>query len=216
MHCNTLQHTATHCNTLQYTATHCITLHSAAPHCTTLYHTVPHCVTLYHTVQQCTTLKHTEFWEILVGSPRKKLRTCSMQDYWNALQHSATTATHCYTLQHTVQHSNASQDTVQHCNTAPLQHCNTATLQHHTVPPCTKLQHTATHSFLTIPESPRNGLQKCANFCNNSRIIEQHYFSSTLPVCCTIFTIYLYNISLQSIMVFSCSTIFLQHCLYNL
>ena len=123
-------------------------------------------------------------------------------------------------LQHIVTHCNTLCNTQTHrktlCNTATLHHCNTATLQHHTVPPCTKLQHTATHSFLTIPESPRNGLQKCANFCNNSRIIEQHYFSSTLPVCCTIFTIYLYNISLQSIMVFSCSTIFLQHCLYNL
>jgi len=60
------------------------------------------------------------------------------------LQHAATHATRCNTLQHAATHCNTLQHTATHCNT--LQHtatrCNT--LQH-TATHCNTLQHTATH-----------------------------------------------------------------------
>ena len=112
-------------------------------------------------------------------------------------------------LQHIVTHCNTLCNTQTHRNTL----CNTATLQYHTVPPCTKLQHTATHSFLTNPESPRNRWQKCANFCIiralfNSTIFPQHCLSAALFLQ-SIYTISPYNLSWYfCAALFFCSTVF--------
>jgi len=72
------------------------------------------------------------------------------------LQHTATHATHCNTLQHTATHCSTLQHTATHCNTLQhiATHCNT--LQH-TSTHCNTLQHTATHC---------NTLQHTATHCN--------------------------------------------------
>ena len=100
----TLQHTATHCNTLQHTATHCsITLQHAATH--------------YHVC-------------------------ASGMRYWYLFN---STATHCSTTlrQRTATHCNTLQYTLQR---VCLRHaCLVHILSSHTATHCNTLQHTATH-----------------------------------------------------------------------
>ena len=77
---------------------------------------------------------------------------------FDALQHIATTATHCNTLQHTAPHYKALQHTATQCNT--LQQCtrhaphctplNPPTLQHTTMH-CNTLQHNARHCTVQRP-----------------------------------------------------------------
>jgi len=103
--CNTLHHPATHCIprvqqqplqhsrihgiTLQYTATHCNTLHTFLELNGTHTAIVAHCNTLQqHTATRCNILQHTAI------------------HYTNTPQHTASTATHYSTQQHTATHRN--------------------------------------------------------------------------------------------------------------
>ena len=120
--CNTLQHPSTLCNTLQ----HC----SALQHTATPFNTVLNGVAGSATPFSTSTLQHST----LQHPPSTLCHSCSRCWARNALQH---TATHCNTLQHTLQHPstlchscsrcwarNALQRTATHCNTR-VTLCNT-------------------------------------------------------------------------------------------
>jgi len=109
-----LQHTATHCNTLQHTATHCNTLQHTTTHCNTLQHTsqvalnTPRATALYFKAF------HTCFWQKSPkygAAPRRDILRCFLSMLSLCEGCSATPATHCNTLQHTVTHCNALQYT---------------------------------------------------------------------------------------------------------
>jgi len=141
-HCNTLQHTATHYHTLQHknhrliyhlTATHTPPFHAPLSHCNTLQHTHQHLTYYHRTKTHCNTLQHT--------------------------------ATHCITLQRTATHCNTHTTTPLTTTRVPkiqrrivANRCQIAT--NHT-PPCTTLQHTATH--LQHSATPCNTLQHTYN-----------------------------------------------------
>jgi len=108
-HCNILQHTATHCNTLQHTATYCNTLQHTATHCT-LFIYISHDSTGPSDVG--TTYRAAQF--IMVLSSCLYTHTTLQR-----------TATHCNTLQHTLQHAATPSCLYRHTT---LQH--TATHQH--------------------------------------------------------------------------------------
>jgi len=88
----------------------------------------------------------------------------------NTLQHIATHATYCNTLQHTATHCNTLRRAAKHCNTL---HCNT--LQHaatrcntlqHAATRCNTVQHTATHCNALHHTATRcNTLQHIATYC---------------------------------------------------
>ena len=103
-HCNTLQHTATHCNTLQHTTTHCNTLQ----HTSQVALNTPRATALYFNAF------HTCFWQKSPkygAAPRRDILRCFLSMLSLCEGCSATPATHCNTLQHTVTHCNALQYT---------------------------------------------------------------------------------------------------------
>jgi len=185
-HSTTLHHNAPHCNTLHDTATH-LFLEAALPSLSrkTLQHTVAHWktphhaatryTTQHHLAPHCTALQHTFFWR----------RCCS-----------ASTATHCNTMQHTEIHCNTLQHTATHCNT-PLSgggaaqpqpqhtatHCN---ILKYTAPPCNTLQHTsfwrrrclASEAFALVSARRNFSSTSIAFFSASSRL----FFSSICQI----------------------------------
>ena len=90
-HCNTLQHTASQCNTLQHTASHCTTLQHTALVAGRLFATC--CNMPQHTSTPC---RRAELGECLPVQVHKS--TLHHAAHCNTLQHTATHATHCETV----------------------------------------------------------------------------------------------------------------------